>query len=223
MITTTTIIVAGGNGTRMNNELPKQFLLLKGLPILMHSVLKFDDGQTEIIIVLHQLLHKQWKKLCTQHKFTVKHQVADGGNTRSESVYNGLKLVTDKTSLVVVHDAARPLVSKKLIANLFEVAAVKGNAVPVIEVKDSVRMVSGNDSKAIDRSLLKTVQTPQVFKTTQLQAAFESCIQKNIQLNFSDEASLMEFCGYNIFLTEGEQSNIKITYPQDLVLAEILI
>ncbi|HNR19571.1 MAG TPA: 2-C-methyl-D-erythritol 4-phosphate cytidylyltransferase [Bacteroidia bacterium] len=223
MITTTVIIVAGGTGSRMNTELPKQFLLLKGLPVLMHSVLKFDDGQTEIIIVLHESLHGQWKKLCTQHNFTVKHQLANGGNTRSESVFNGLKTVTDKTSLVAVHDAARPLVSKKLISNLFEVASLKGNAVPLIDVKDSVRMVNANESKAIDRNLLKAVQTPQVFKTSELQTAFESCAQKNIPLNFSDEASLMEFCGHKIFITKGEESNIKITYPQDLALAEALL
>lgn len=223
MIITTAIIVAGGTGTRMNMQLPKQFLLLKGLPVLMHSVLKFDNGQTEIIIVLHESLHGQWKKMCTAYNFTVKHRLANGGNTRSQSVYNGLKLVSDKTSLVAVHDAARPLVSKKLITTLFEQTAIKGNAVPAIDVKDSVRMVSGSDSKAIDRNLLKAVQTPQVFKAYDLQAAFNSCNQKNIPLNFSDEASLMEFCGHKIFLAQGEESNIKITYPHDLVLAEALL
>lgn len=189
----------------------------------MHSVLKFDDGQTEIVIVLHESLHLPWKKLCSEHKFTIKHQLAKGGDTRCQSVYNGLKIVRNKESLVAVHDAARPLLSKKLISKLFEIAAIKGNAVPVTDVTDSVRMVNGSENKAIDRTLIKAVQTPQVFKTFDLQLAFENCIKKNIPLNFSDEASLMEFCMNKIFLTEGEQLNIKITHPQDLTLAEAML
>lgn len=216
------IIVAGGSGSRMNTEIPKQFLLLKGLPVLMHSILKFDDGDTEIIAVIPKSLHQQWKTLCTEHSFTVKHQLAEGGSSRSESVFNGLKILPEKEGVVAVHDAARPLVSKRLIKELFDCAKQQSNAIPVTDMKDSIRIVNGNESKSVDRNLFKSVQTPQVFKTAELNKAFESCFSKNIPLEFSDEASLMEFNGHKIFLVNGEHSNIKITYPHDLIFAETM-
>lgn len=223
MILKAAIIVAGGTGTRMNTEVPKQFLLLKALPVLMHSVSKFDDGQTDIVVVLHESLHVQWQNLCAKYNFTTSHRLANGGITRCESVYSGLKKLSSSVGLVAVHDAARPLVTKELVRNLFFSASEKGNSVPVTEVKDSLRMVNGDDSKSIDRSLVRAVQTPQVFLYEELITAFKKCISKNIPLNFSDEASLMEFCGYKVNIVNGEYSNIKITYPHDLTLAEALL
>jgi 2-C-methyl-D-erythritol 4-phosphate cytidylyltransferase len=209
------IIVAGGIGTRMNASVPKQFLLLNGKPLLMHSIEKFFTGEIKIIIVLPSPHVDEWKKLCNQFSFFVPHQIATGGNTRSESVENGLKLV-DENSFVAVHDAVRPLVSKSLIEKLFVEAEKKGNAVPVVQVKDSIRKVEGEKSFSVNRKDFYIVQTPQIFYSNTLKHAFQKIKEKN----FTDEASLVESLGEKINLVEGEETNLKITFPHDLAFAE---
>ncbi len=213
------IIVAGGSGQRMNAELPKQFLLLRNKPVIMHSIKKFFDCDCEIIVVLPQAHLNFWEELKQKFNFKIPHQVSAGGTTRSESVFNGLSLVDNDDSVVAVHDAVRPMISETTIIKLFAVAEEKGNAIPVIEMRDSLRKIEGNENKQVSRDDFRIVQTPQIFKTKFLKNAFEKTEEKN----FSDEASLVESCGIKINIEKGEQTNIKITFPEDLILAEALL
>ncbi len=213
------IIVAGGNGQRMNTELPKQFLLLNFKPVIMHSIKKFFDCDAEIIVVLPQQHLNFWEELKLKYNFKIPHKVIAGGTTRCESVFNGLQLVEDYNSIVAVHDAVRPLISETIIIKLFAVAEEKGNAIPAIEMRDSIRKISGSQNKQVNRDDFCIVQTPQVFKTEILKGAFE----KTGNRNFTDEASLVESSGVKINIEKGEQRNIKITFPEDLILAEALL
>ena len=212
------IIVAGGQGTRMKSTLPKQFLLVNELPVLMRTMQCFVASKASIILVLNADYHNYWKQLCNQHRFTLAHQLVNGGNTRAASVLNGLQQVAPN-SLVAVHDAVRPLVSAVLIENLFNAAAQFGNAVPVVSIRESMREINGDESVAVDRDKFRTVQTPQCFKTDELRAAF----QHSDFNSFTDEASLYETSGKKVHLVEGEFSNIKITFMEDLIFASALI
>ena len=213
------VIVAGGTGSRMNAELPKQFLLLAGKPVLMHSIEKFYACEAAVIIVLHQNYVEQWKQLCTAFNFKTDHQIINGGATRSQSVANGLQLATDKNAVVAIHDAARPMVSVALINLLFAEAENKGNAIPVLKMAESIRRLTANGNEIANRDELVMVQTPQCFQLDQLLAAYE---QQQGQ-SFTDDASLFESCGHRINLIEGERNNFKITVADDLAVAEALI
>ncbi|MCW3103226.1 MAG: 2-C-methyl-D-erythritol 4-phosphate cytidylyltransferase [Bacteroidetes bacterium] len=214
------IIVAGGSGTRMNSAVPKQFMELKGKPVLMHTVEKFTNTfpDAKIIIVLPESLNAEWKALCTKHNFSIAHELAAGGETRYHSVKNGLALVPD-ACLVGIHDAARPLVSKDTILRAFETAEKWGNATPVVPVSDSLRSVRGKENTAVDRSHYSIVQTPQCFHSDLLRKAF----LKEYKPEFTDDATVLEAFGEKINLVEGNRENIKITTPQDLLLAEALM
>lgn len=213
------IIVAGGSGSRMNTALPKQFMLLGGMPVLYYSLKKFYEAGAEIILVLHRQYFNLWEELKTKHAITIPHTVTNGGATRSESVYNGLKSLGDTDSYTGVHDAVRAMISAKLISKIYDAAIEMGNAVPVIPMNDSMRKVEGDVNTAVNRADYRIVQTPQIFKTSELLKAFQSSAHKN----FTDEASLMESHGYSINLVEGDQENIKITYPHDILVAESLL
>ena len=214
------IIVGGGSGTRMQQELPKQFIELKGKPILMHSMAAFAHSaiKPEIILVLNVHYHKFWEDLCAQHQFDIPHQLIKGGEQRFHSVKNGLKNIKSG-SIVAIHDAVRPLVSVELINKSFEEAALKGNAVTGVPSKDSVRLLKGDESKAINRESVYLIQTPQTFQIEQLKKAYE----QEYRIDFTDDASVVERMGYPIHLIEGAASNIKITYPEDLFFAEQLM
>lgn len=215
------IIVAGGKGLRMNAELPKQFIPVNGTPVLMLTINAFYryDKQIDIILVLPASQQAYWTTLCRQYAFSVPHRIANGGETRFHSVKNGLALIPDEEdALVAVHDGVRPFVSKKTIAEAFECAANYETAVPVVDPVDSVREVTENRNKAIDREKLKLVQTPQVFKNQVLKKAY---FQKYCEC-FTDDAGVVESIGYQIMLTEGNRENIKITTPFDLILAEAI-
>jgi len=214
------IIVAGGSGTRMNSAVPKQFMELKGRPVLMHTIEKFVDvlpGST-LILVLAKGLDTAWKELCNKFNFTILHQVTDGGETRFHSVKNGLALVQDGC-VVGIHDAARPLVSKETILRTFETAEKLGNASPSIPLNESIRYLKGQESVAVDRKLYNIVQTPQCFHSDLIKKAF----LKIYKPEFTDDASVFESFGERINLVEGNIENIKITTPQDLVIAEALM
>lgn len=211
------IIVAGGTGSRMGNDTPKQFLLLKGKPILLHSIEKFSGHCDEVIVVLPENKMEEWKTICKKNNYPQSYQLVAGGVVRSESVRNGLEVIVGD-GVVAVHDAARPLISEKLIEKLFHVAEQEDSAIPVIKLSDSLRKLSGNESKAVDRSDYRLVQTPQCFNISLIRKAF---LQPGFR-NFTDEASLAEAAGYNICLVDGEVSNIKITLPEDLNYAESL-
>ena len=211
------LIVAGGKGERMNTNIPKQFLVLNDLPILMHSLNAFSHLD-KIILVLPQAQIENWKELCKQYNFILKHTVVAGGINRFGSVKNGLAKI-DEGSIVAIHDGVRPLVSKNLIDKLIG-ATKKGNGIiPIVAVKDSIRKVEGNKSKAVSRSNLYKVQTPQCFFASTLKDAYK----QNFSLFFTDDASVLESNGGKIITIIGEEKNLKITTEEDLMLAEALI
>ncbi|MCU4174760.1 2-C-methyl-D-erythritol 4-phosphate cytidylyltransferase [Carboxylicivirga sp. N1Y90] len=211
------IIVAGGSGTRMGGEIPKQFLEVKGLPILMHTLNAFFnfDSTIRLVLVLPANQMEHWRKLCEQHNFTIKHHLTTGGENRFNSVKNGLALV-DTPALIGIHDGVRPLVSEDTLKRCYDEANNKGNAIPVLDAFESVRLTQDKTSKAIDRNTVKLVQTPQVFQSDILLKAYE----QDFDPLFTDDASVVESMGESIHLVEGNRENIKITTPSDLVLAE---
>lgn len=214
------IIVAGGSGNRMQSILPKQFLLLDGKPVLMHTIAAFNacELNPEILVVLHIDQHEYWKQLCLQYNFDVPHQVIKGGVQRFHSVKNGLEAIKGK-GIVAVHDAVRPLISAQLISQCYQVAAEKGNCVIGITPTDSVRQVlEDGQSMALSRDELTLIQTPQTFELDLIRKAYEAPYRND----FTDDASVAEFSGIKIHLIPGLRENIKITYPQDLEIASIL-
>ncbi len=208
------LIVAGGSGSRMNNAVPKQFIEINDRPVLMHTFDAFFnfDSKLEFILVLPKDQVTAWNALCQKHRFKTEHKITFGGETRFQSVKNGLDLISDD-GIVFIHDGVRPLVSAKTLKNCFEKAAEKGNALPVVPVTESVRFADGSENHPVDRSKYFLVQTPQTFQTRQL--------AKND--SFTDDATVLESRGETIHLVEGNRENIKITYPDDLVFAEILL
>ncbi len=214
------LILAGGKGLRMGADLPKQFLLLAGKPVLMHTLEAFHkaDPKTELILVLPAEHQAYWTELCVKFNFTLKHRIATGGAVRFDSVRNGLKLIQEE-GLIAVHDGVRPLVSPALINRCFAKALEKGAVIPVFELAESIRRIQGDRSFAEDRSLYRTVQTPQTFRSELLKKAYE----QPYRALFTDDASVVEATGYEISLLEGHRENIKITHPQDLLLAEQLL
>lgn len=213
------IIVAGGKGLRMGYELPKQFISIKGIPVLMRTIKAFYsfDDSINIIVVLAPSYRDYWADLCKQYNFSIPHQITEGGETRFHSVKNGLDLVDN--GLVAVHDAARPFVSTNLIKKTFEAAQQYFAAIPVTEVTDSIRLITDNSSsKIVDRSIYRLVQTPQVFDVDLLKKAYSTQFKNE----FTDDASVVEYAGQQIHLVEGERTNIKITTPLDLDLAQVI-
>ena len=204
----------------MNNVIPKQFILLKGKPILMHTIEKFFSSIPEIniIVVLNSQLMDDWKRLCVQHNFTIPHLLVAGGETRFHSVKNGLIFVPDN-AIVGVHDAARPLVNYQTIIVLFKGAEEKGNATPYIHLNESIRELKGNTNRAVDRNRYVIIQTPQCFQSSIIKKAFE----QQYDQSFTDDTSVLEATGVKINLVEGNRENIKITTHQDLILAEGLM
>lgn len=214
------IIVAGGSGKRMGCEKPKQFLLVAGKPILMHTVEAFahaDEG-FKFILVLPEAHFTTWHELVAEYNFSIPVTLVAGGAERFFSVKNALAHVPNG-ALVAVHDGVRPFASKETILEAFAVAAEKGSAVPVIDEVDSLRRVQEGESQAVNRSEYKRVQTPQVFQSTILQEAYN----QEFSAFFTDDASVVESIGETITLTTGNVENIKITTPHELLLAEALI
>lgn len=214
------LIVAGGKGLRMGGEQPKQFLPLKGRPVLMHTLEQFyrSDVAMEIILVLPHEQQNYWKQLCEEHHFTIKHRVADGGESRFHSVKNGLSLI-ETPSIVGVHDGVRPFVSVDVINRCYELALTKEAVVPVVDVVDTVRHITKNGSETVDRSAYKLVQTPQVFNADLLLKGYEQAYSSA----FTDDASVVEAMGVKVTLTPGNRENIKLTTPFDLKVAEALL
>jgi len=215
------IIVAGGKGNRMNQVVAKQFLELMGKPILMHTLEAFHRCvlNPEVLLVLNSQQHSFWKELCEQHKFTVPHRVIAGGQERFDSVKNGLTAIKGE-GIIAVHDAVRPLVTEELILAAYLGAEEKGNAIAAIQPVDSVRIKKdGQDSVALNRNELYLIQTPQTFQSAQLNTAY----QQPYSSDYTDDASVVEKAGFTINILPGERSNIKITYAQDLPMAELLL
>lgn len=214
------ILVGGGSGSRMQQDIPKQFLLLDGKPVLMHTLEAFyqSEPRPEIVVVLNVDFHEYWEKLCKTHQFSIPHTLVKAGQERFFSVKNGLKLVKGK-ALVAIHDAVRPIIKKEKIEQAFSYAEVHGNAVLAIPSKDSVRLSDTKGNKAVARELVYLIQTPQIFTSNMLKKAYE----QEFKPSFTDDASVVEHAGMAINMLEGDPKNIKITYPEDLVLAEVFL
>jgi 2-C-methyl-D-erythritol 4-phosphate cytidylyltransferase len=214
------VIVAGGSGQRMGTALPKQFLLLKGKPVLWYSVRAFMDAYDDItiILVLPKEHLEQGEEMVQELNTRKNIQFVSGGSTRFHSVQNGLVLIKEP-AVVFVHDAVRCLVTPELIRNCYETARTKGSAIPVVAATDSIRIIENGSSRVADRNNIRIIQTPQTFLSEVLLPAF----QANYLDSFTDEATVVEAAGNPVTLVEGEYSNIKITRPIDLVMAEKIL
>lgn len=208
--------MAGGSGTRMQSEIPKQFIELKGLPILMYTINAFHYDNIQIILVLPDNQIDFWKQLIDQFGFKTPHQIVIGGSSRFDSVKNGLKSILSDDGLVAIHDGVRPLVNREIINRSFEVASTNGNAIVSIPLKDSIRSVDSTVNRQEDRSRFRLIQTPQTFQLNLIKKAFEQPFDPL----FTDDASVLEKAGFSINLIEGSYQNIKITTPEDLLIAE---
>lgn len=216
------IIVAGGSGTRFGSSIPKQFLPLCGRPVLMRTIEQFlKCADTEVVVVLPAQQRAYWHELCEQHSFTAPHSVVTGGDSRFQSVKNALlSLQLTDADIVAVHDGVRPLVSTALIQNTYETAEKFGAAIPATPVTDSVRRIEPDGtSVALERASLRAVQTPQTFKALELLKAYDVPFEPF----FTDDASVYEHAGGSVRLVEGENTNIKITHPIDITIAEHII
>ncbi|WP_261382196.1 2-C-methyl-D-erythritol 4-phosphate cytidylyltransferase [Mucilaginibacter achroorhodeus] len=215
------VIVAGGTGSRMQSALPKQFIEIYGQPVLMHTIRAFFESSAapQIILALNSNYHDLWAELCQRHSFTIPHTVIAGGETRFHSVKNALEIITEANAIVAVHDAVRPLTSKQTIEESFRVAASNGTAVTAVKSRDSIRQLNGDISACLNRDEIYLVQTPQTFRASVLKEAYE---QPYTSL-FTDDASVVEKAGYRINLIKGDHSNIKITFPEDVIIAEALL
>jgi len=214
------LIVAGGTGERMKSEIPKQFIEIAGKPILMHTIEKFRafDGSIGIITVLPENQLRFWNELQKKYSFTVPHTLVKGGKTRFNSVRNGLGFIYEP-GLVAIHDGVRPFVTIETIKRCFDTAEKLGNAIPVISPSDSLRIVTGNGSQPVDRTKIMLIQTPQVFRTELIRYAF----RQDYSPDFTDDAIVLERTGEKINLVEGNRENIKITNPEDLLMARALV
>ncbi len=219
----TVLVVAGGRGTRMGGQRPKQFLELAGRPVLMHTLEAFArwDARADLVVVLPADQQEAWQQLCEEYAYRRPHRVVTGGETRFHSVQNGLSAVACAADgLIAVHDGVRPLVAPSVIAECFAAAADGGAAVPVVPMIESVREVSADGrSHPVDRERLRVVQTPQVFRADVLRAAY----RQPYDPRFTDDASVVEASGVAVCLVPGNRENVKLTTPMDLVLAERLI
>jgi len=214
------IIVAGGTGQRMGSVVPKQFLEIQGKAILLHTIdqftAAFDD--IELVIVLPAAYIEEGKTLLQKNGYNNRIQLVEGGDTRFQSVKNGLSKVSE-SSIIFVHDAVRCLLTPALIQRCYQQALEKGSAIPAVSATDSVRIVEGEDNRVLDREQVMLIQTPQTFQSDILLDAFK---QAYVPL-FTDEANAVESNGKKVFLVDGEFENIKITRPLDLAIAEHIL
>ena len=214
------IIVAGGTGNRMNSTTPKQFLPLKGRPVLLHTLEVFHAAYNDLnlVVVLPERYLNYGQAIIESEAYFNNVQFVTGGTTRFQSVKNGLKLVPEN-AIVFVHDAVRCLVTSQLIHRCFDGALEKGNAIPAVPLSDTVRMETEQGAVVIDRSKLQIIQTPQTFFSNLLLKAFE----QEYDNSFTDEATVAEKFGIKINLIPGEDENIKLTRPLDMIIAETLL
>ena len=207
------LIVAGGKGDRMNTDIPKQFLILNGTPILIHTLKQFSHFE-EIVLVLPYSQFEYWRELCSTYNFTQKHILVAGGTSRFYSVKNGLEKI-DENSVIAIHDGVRPLISTKLIDSLITKTKNGVGIIPIVPLKDSIRKVEGENSTHLDRSNLYKVQTPQCFLIKDIKEAYK----QEFSDTFTDDASVFEAKGGKITTLLGEEKNLKITTREDLTIA----
>jgi 2-C-methyl-D-erythritol 4-phosphate cytidylyltransferase len=216
----TAIIVAGGTGQRMGTALPKQFLAIEGKSILLHTVDQFVTAFADInfIIVLPADYIQEGQNLIASSGLNLQFQFVAGGDTRFQSVKNGLAQA-DPASIVFVHDAVRCLLTPDLIQRCYQQAVEKGSAIPAVASTDTIRITEGANHHVVDRANVMMIQTPQTFNAALLKTAFEQTYQSS----FTDEANVLEASGKEVYLIEGEYENIKITRPLDLAIANYIL
>lgn len=214
------VIVAGGSGKRMGGALPKQFALLGGKPILAHTINTIHKAlpTSRLVVVLPAEQIEFWRNYAQRFE-VAKHSLVEGGAERFHSVKSGIEALSEGVDLIAIHDGVRPLASRELILRTVECASKYGSAIPVIDVVDSIRAVEGDTSHIVPRSTLRAVQTPQVFSAPTIRAAYDTAFCEE----FTDDASVVEAMGERVTLCEGERTNIKITTPTDMVIAEAII
>jgi len=214
------LIVAGGKGTRIKSDVPKQFLELNGLPVLMHTIAAFYrySENINVIVVIPESDFAIWENLCIKHSFQKPVALQKGGDTRFQSVKNGLAQISGD-GLVAIHDGVRPLVHEDIIGASFRLAAVHQSAVASVRLKESIRITDQDTTRSADRSRFRLIQTPQTFRVELIRKAYESKEDPSL----TDDASVAERAGHLISLFEGSYENIKITTPEDLVVAEALL
>ena len=219
MKTFSVIITAGGIGKRMNQPLPKQFIEVAGKPVLIHTLERFHqfDPDAELIITLPMEWKEHWDKLLKEHNCSISHTVIDGGEERYHSVKNAIRHCSG--DYVAVHDGVRPLVSKETLRNCWDLVSITGAVVPVVPVKESLRKIGEHGSEAMVRSECRLVQTPQCFSKEIILDAYSKAFHAAI----TDDASLVEEAGYEVALVHGNDENIKLTTPSDLLFAEVLL
>lgn len=214
------IIVAGGSGSRMQSALPKQFLMLGGMPVVARTINTFSEALpgAEIVVVLPEEHIALWENL--RARFDVaRHRIVAGGKERFHSVLNGINALSDEIEYIAVHDGVRAMATKKLIIRAMLAAEEHDAVIPVVDVIDSYRRVEGNESHIVPRAELRIVQTPQIFKAQTLRNAYSVAFSPA----FTDDASVVEAAGGRITLVEGERTNIKLTTPEDMAYAEWLL
>lgn len=214
------LIVAGGKGTRIKSKLPKQFLELNGTPSLMHTLEAFYrySPTITVVLVLPEDDFATWNDLCKKYNFTKPITLQKGGETRFQSVKNGLEKINGP-GLVAIHDGVRPLVSEDIIGASFRLAAVHQSAVAAVRLKESIRMTDQDNTKAMDRSRFRLIQTPQTFSIDLIKQAY--LLKEDPTM--TDDASVVEKLGHTISLFEGSYENIKITTAEDLIVAKALL
>ena len=213
------VIVAGGVGNRMGASVPKQFLKIGYVYILEQTLRAFLGVAGEIVVVLPADQHERWAAIVAERGLQGTHKVCNGGATRFESVRNGLAALSSECDLVAIHDGVRPLVSEQMIMRGVEVAKKKGSAIPIVAPVDSFRIEGEGGLEVIDRSRLRAIQTPQIFDKKLLGEAYDTPPSER----FTDDATVVERLGIALGYYEGERSNIKITTPEDLAIAEALM
>lgn len=223
MTTEFALIVAGGKGTRFGSHTPKQFLELNGRPVLIHTIEAFYrySEKIQIVLVLPETEIDAWQTLAAKYRLDRSIIVVKGGESRFRSVKNGLAVVPDD-AMVAIHDGVRPLVTREVIKESFRLAGIHGCAVASVKPKESLRIVDNMEtqsgSRAADRSMYRIIQTPQTFKAGIIRKSYQSSDDESL----TDDASVAERAGFSIFLFEGRYDNIKITTPEDLVIAAAL-
>ena len=213
------IITAGGIGKRMESELPKQFLLLGSKPVLIHTIERFFeyDPNAQLIITLPKDWINHWKELLTKYDNQIPHELVDGGNERFHSIQNALAICTGDQ--IAIHDGVRPLVSIDTIKRCFDGLQNSSAVVPVLNLKDSLRMGKPEKSDSVDRSKFYLVHTPQCFEASILKKAY----LQGYQAHFTDDASVVESIGICPLLVLSNEENIKITSPTDLQILNALL
>ena len=214
------LVVAGGKGTRIPGTLPKQFLPLNGRPILLHTLDAFHRYNTQlpVVLVLPADDRDTWVRITQEHQVHNSITLVDGGETRFQSVRNGLAVLSGD-GLVAIHDGVRPLISEDIIGASFRLAAAHKTAIAAVRLKESIRMTDQDTTRAVDRSRFRLIQTPQTFDLSLIRKAY----QQKEDATMTDDASVVERAGFSISLFEGSYENIKITTPEDLVVAEALL